>query len=107
MLELNEKNFKETIESKDIVLVDFYATWCGPCKMQADVLSKLSTSRAVNCEIVKVNVDEAPNLASKYEIEAIPTIIIFKNGDEIQKKVGVTEAEEIVSIIESLDKSAK
>ncbi len=102
MLELNEKNFKETIESKDIVLVDFYATWCGPCKMQADVLSKISTSRSVNCEIVKVNVDEAPNLANKYEIEAIPTIIIFKKGNEVHKKVGFTEEAELISAIESL-----
>lgn len=100
MIELTEKNFQETIDESDLVLVDFYATWCGPCKMQADVLSKIQTSRANKYNIAKVNIDEAPTLATRFGIDAIPTIIVFKNGKEIHKTVGLSTEEEIISMLE-------
>lgn len=102
MCKLNDKNFEETIKNKDLVLVDFYATWCGPCKMQSEVLEKISSSRSVNCEIVKVNVDEAEELALKYEIDAIPTIMIFKKGVLMQKTVGFTEESKLISMLEKM-----
>lgn len=102
MCKLNDKNFEETIKAKDLVLVDFYATWCGPCKMQSEVLEKISVSRSANCEIVKVDVDEAEELAVKYEIDAIPTLIIFKKGVLMQKSVGFVTEQEILSMIENI-----
>lgn len=102
MCKLNDKNFEETIKAKDLVLVDFYATWCGPCKMQSEVLEKISVSRSASCEIFKVNVDEAEELAVKYEIDAIPTLIIFKKGVLMQKSVGFVTEQEILSMIENI-----
>lgn len=101
MIELTEKNFQETIDEGKLVLVDFYATWCGPCKMQADVLSKIQTSRANKYNIAKVNIDESPMLAQRYEIDAIPTIIVFKNGKQVQKAVGLSTEDEILSMLEN------
>lgn len=103
MVELNDKNFKETIRDKKLVLVDFYATWCGPCGMQAKVLEKLQTSRRLNFDIVKVNVDEAPKLAMEYGIDSIPTLMIFKGNELVKRLVGYTEEDEILNIIEEVE----
>ena len=104
MVELNDKNFKETIGNKKLVLVDFYATWCGPCGMQSKVLEKLSSSRSLNFDIVKVNVDEAPNVSMEYGIESIPTLMIFKDNKLVKRTVGYTEEEEILKIMEEFEK---
>lgn len=71
----DEQNFNELI-NKELVLVDFYATWCGPCKMLAPVLEEL-----VEIDVVKIDVDECPNLARSYGIMSVPTLMIFKNGE--------------------------
>ena len=102
MIELNDKNFKEELKDRKIVLVDFYATWCGPCGMQAQVLDKMQNSRALGFDIVKVNVDEAPNLAREYGVDAIPTLLIFKDNRLIKKAVGYTEEDEILKMIEEI-----
>jgi len=103
MIQLNDKNFKEELEKRNLVLVDFYATWCGPCSMQAEVLNKMQTSRSLNFDIVKVNVDEAPELASKYKIQSIPTLMIFKRNNLVKTLVGYTEEDEILKIIEEFE----
>ncbi len=102
MIELNDKNFKEELKDRKLVLVDFYATWCGPCGMQAQVLDKMQNSRALGFDIVKVNVDEAPNLAREYGVDAIPTLLIFKDNKLIKKAVGYTEEDEILKMIEEI-----
>ena len=102
MIELNDKNFKEELKDRKLVLVDFYATWCGPCGMQAQVLDKMQKSRALGFDIVKVNVDEAPNLAREYGVDAIPTLLIFKDNRLIKKAVGYTEEDEILKMIEEI-----
>ncbi|MCU0821359.1 MAG: thioredoxin [Spirochaetes bacterium] len=90
VLEVNDATFKkEVLEAAGTVLVDFWAPWCGPCRMQAPILDKLATSGAVNAKITKVNTDESPATAGNYSIQSIPTIIVFKDGKEVVRKVGV------------------
>lgn len=78
----NEKNF-ESLINKDLVLVDFFATWCGPCKMLGPVLESLE-----NIDVVKIDVDECPDLARKYAIMSVPTLMIFSNGELKNKQSG-------------------
>jgi len=103
MKELNDSNFSGEIAKEKLVLVDFYATWCMPCSMQAEVLSKMATSRALNFNIIKVNVDEAPETAVKYGVQSIPTMIIFKGNEEVRRIVGYTEEEELLNIMEEFE----
>lgn len=102
MIELNDKNFKDEIKNRKLVLVDFYATWCGPCNMQAKVLEQFETSRGIDVDIAKVNVDEAPKLSMEYSVDSIPTLMIFKDNKVIKKIVGYTEEEELLRILESV-----
>jgi thioredoxin 1 len=81
-----------------VTLVDFYASWCGPCKMLAPVLEKISNSRA-DFDIVKVNIDDNIELATKYEIEVVPTMVVFKDGKPVDQLVGYAEENEIVSLV--------
>lgn len=78
----NEKNF-ESLINKDLILVDFFATWCGPCKMLSPVLESLE-----NIDVVKMDVDECPDLARKYGIMSVPTLMIFSNGELKNKQSG-------------------
>ena len=82
------EEFNEVIKS-DCVIVDFYATWCGPCKMQAPVLDELANSRS-EVKIVKIDVDELPSIAKQYAVMSIPTLLLFKNGNLVDKKIGFT-----------------
>jgi len=91
-----DKDFKEEVLENDKgVLVDFYAHWCGPCMMQVPVLEELANSRGAEYDIVRVNVDEEKKIASSYEINTIPTLMIFKGGKIKKKKVGFTNKETI------------
>ena len=103
MKELNDKNFKDEIAKEKLVLVDFYATWCMPCTMQSEVLKKMSSSRSLNFNIIKVNVDEAPETAIKYGVQSIPTMIVFKGSEEVRRLVGYTEEEELLNIMEEYE----
>lgn len=92
--EVNDGNFEEEVlKSKGKVLVDFWAPWCGPCRMQAPVLDKLAASGKINARIVKLNTDESPNTAGNYSIQSIPTLIIFENGREIERLIGAQPEE--------------
>ena len=96
VLEVNDSNFeKEVIQSSGKVLVDFWAPWCAPCKMQAPILESLSQSGDVNAKIVKLNTDESKSTALKYNIQSIPTLIIFENGNELERLVG-TQPEDVL-----------
>ena len=103
MIELNDKNFKEEIKSRELILVDFYATWCGPCGMQAKVLDKMQNSRSLPFDIVKVNVDEAPQISMEYGIDSIPTLMIFKADKLVKRIIGYTEEDEILKAIEDIE----
>lgn len=103
MIQLNDKNFKDEIKNRKLVLVDFYATWCGPCGMQAQVLDKMQNSRSLSFDIVKVNVDEAPEISMEYGIDSIPTLMIFKENKLIKRIIGYTEEDEILKIIQDIE----
>ncbi len=89
-LQFTDVNFqKEALESEIPVLVDFYADWCGPCKMIAPIVAELATEYEGVFKIGKLNVDQEPNTAEKYRVMSIPTLIIFKNGEVVDKVVGL------------------
>ena len=87
-LEITSSNFEETIKGSDVVLVDFWATWCGPCKMIAPIIDEIANEFHGRAVVGKVNVDENATLAEQFGIMSIPTMIIFKNGEIAEKMVG-------------------
>ena len=95
VLTITEKNFEEEVlKSEKTVVLDFYADWCGPCKMQSPIIDKLAEERA-DIKVGKINVDENSELAEKYGIMSIPTIIIIKKGEVANQFVGLTSKEKI------------
>jgi thioredoxin 1 len=103
-LEITEKNFEEVLQQKEITLIDFWAEWCGPCKMLGPVIDELSKDNAENSSVAigKANVDNNKELAFKYGIRSIPTMIFFKNGEMVDKLVGFKNKGEIQTKINSL-----
>ena len=96
VLKLNSNNFEEeVINSNTKVLVDFYADWCGPCKMMSPVIDEIADENS-NVKVGKVNVDDNQELAMKYNIMSIPTIMVFENGVPKKTFVGVTDKNEIL-----------
>ena len=95
VINLTTENFEEEVlNAKEPVLVDFWAVWCGPCQMMAPILHELEAEMP-DVQIGKVNVDEQMDLARQFRVVSIPTLIIFKNGQEVQRMVGVTSKEEL------------
>ena len=96
-LEFNLENFeKEVLNSEKPVLVDFYADWCGPCNMMAPIIEELASDLQGKARVGKINVDENQNLAMEYNVMSIPTLIIFKEGKEVKRMVGVRSKEELI-----------
>ncbi len=96
VLKLTNKNFEEEILNGEITaIVDFYADWCGPCRMMSPIIDEIATENA-DVKVGKVNVDENQELAMKYSVMSIPTIIIFKNGKVHKQFVGVTSKDNIL-----------
>lgn len=101
-INLTNKNFKEEVfKSEKPVLVDFFATWCGPCQMLAPIITEIAEENGDKIKVAKVNVDEQQELAIKYDVSSIPTLIVFKNGDIANKIVGFHSKEEIINILMS------
>lgn len=100
VISVNESNFQEEVLNSDIpVLVDFWAPWCGPCRLIAPIVEEIAVELEGKAKVVKVNTDENPNLAMKYGIRAIPTIMVFKNGRVVDTKVGVQSKEVLKALL--------
>lgn len=91
--------FTEIIQQPKPVLVDFFATWCGPCKLMTPILSDVKQQLGETATIIKIDVDVNPNVASVYGIQSIPTLLLFKNGEVIWRKTGVATTHELVTLI--------
>lgn len=97
-LKLNSENFEsEVLNANEKVLVDFYADWCGPCKMMAPVIEELAEELQEKAKVGKINVDESTDIATQYDVMSIPTIIIFKNGKEVKRFIGVRDKQELLN----------
>ena len=98
---LTKDNFEnEVLNAEGKVLVDFWASWCGPCKMIAPVIEELATELAGRAKVGKVNVDEEAELSIQYGVMSIPTILIFENGKVIGKSIGYKDKEELLELLE-------
>ncbi len=96
IVNLDDNNFEnEVMNYEGVALIDFYAEWCGPCKIMSPMIDKLAEENLEGIKVCKLNVDEAPNTASDFSIMSIPTIMIIKNKEVIKSFVGVTDIEEI------------
>ena len=101
ILKFEENNFEEEVIKVDKkVLVDFYADWCGPCKMMSPIINEIAEGLNGKVKVGKINVDENQNLAVKYDVMSIPTIMIFENGTPIKTYIGVTDKQEILGQFE-------
>ena len=97
---IKEDAFEEEVVKSELpVLIDFWAEWCGPCKEVSPILEENSTEMSDSIKIVKVNIDENPNIPSQYGVQSIPTLIIFKKGEVVATKIGMSSKNELLSWI--------
>ncbi len=99
---LNDESFEQEIK-QGITLVDFHAEWCGPCRMLAPVLEKVADEVSGKARIVKLNIDNSQQIASTYQVTSIPTLILFKDGQEVNRLVGLRDADTIKEFILSAE----
>jgi thioredoxin 1 len=101
VIELNDENFDaEVSKSTQPVLVDFGATWCGPCKALAPVVEKLADETVGKYKICKVDIDDAPKVSAKFGVKSVPTILVFKNGEKFAQHVGLTNKEKLLTLLQ-------
>ena len=99
LLKFTRDNFdSEVLESPIPVLVDFYAEWCGPCRMLGPIIDEIA-QEATNFKVGKVNIDEQPELATKYQVMSVPTLVAFQNGEMINRITGVTSKQKILDML--------
>ena len=94
-----KSSFKNIIDSEVPVLVDFYADWCGPCKMLAPILKQVKEDMGDGLKIVKIDVDKNQKLASKYNVRGVPTMMLFKDGKQLWRQSGVLQKNDIIAIV--------
>lgn len=98
VMHLTKDNF-DSVTSSGLVLVDFWAEWCGPCRMQAPILDQVEEEIGSTVKVCKLNVDDHPDIAQRFGVFSIPTIIAFRDGNQINKAVGVQSREQLITMI--------
>jgi len=101
VLHLDKTEFDKKLVSEKLLLVDFWAAWCGPCKMLAPVIEQLAEEYAGKVTVAKVNIDEDPELAARYGIQSIPTVMLFKDGKPMGKEIGLKPAVAFAKMIDA------
>lgn len=99
IVNVSDQSFKSEVEGQGTVLVDFWAPWCGPCKMIAPVLEELDSEIGDQLKIAKVNVDDNPESAARFGVMSIPTLIIFKNGEPVDKVIGFQSKDALKNVV--------
>ena len=100
ILHPNKNEFVELLKGNKLLVVDFFVTWCGPCKVFSPILEEVAETVDENVKIAKVDIDENDELAEENNIQAVPTIVFFKNGQELERRTGVINKDELLEIIE-------
>lgn len=100
-----KRSFKEIISSEIPVLVDFYADWCGPCKMLAPILKEVKDELGDAIRVIKIDVDKNQSLAAKFQVRGVPTMLLFKKGQQLWRQSGLVQKNELVQILKSHQKS--
>lgn len=101
VIELTKQNFQsEVAESKEKVLIDFWASWCGPCRMVSPIVDEIAEESPAGVKVCKVNVDEQPELAQQFQVMSIPTLLVMKDGKPVDSSVGARPKQFIVKMIE-------
>jgi thioredoxin 1 len=102
-LEVNEDNFDaEVLQASEPVLADFWAPWCGPCRMIAPMIDEIAEENAGSVKVVKINIDDSPSLATKYNVSSIPTLIVFNNGAAANQWVGAQQKQVLQEELDAL-----
>jgi thioredoxin 1 len=96
------ETFSQIISRNQLVLVDFYATWCGPCKMMHSVLEQLKEKQADRLRIIKIDVDKNPSLATQYQIQSVPTLIAFREGNVLWRQSGALSLSQLIKTLDQL-----
>lgn len=94
-----KSNFNTIINSETPVLIDFFADWCGPCKMLAPILKQVKDDLGQDIKIIKIDVDENQLLAAKYQVRGVPTMLLFKSGKQVWRQSGVLQKDQIISVV--------
>lgn len=103
LVEIGDKDFEQAVRSKKIVVVDFWAPWCGPCRRLNPILEELSTEMDGKVTFVKMNTDENPETPMRFGVMSIPTMIVFKDGQKVDQLIGAHPKENIVAVLSKLD----
>lgn len=98
VIHANTQKFQELLSQNEVVFVDFFATWCGPCKMLAPIIEQLADKHP-EVKVVKIDVDQEPSLAMQYQVQSIPTLITFKNGQPTQRQLGFMPLEALENML--------
>ncbi len=95
-----KSSFDKIIDSETPVLINFFADWCGPCKMLAPILTQVKSDLGDKIKVIKIDVDKNQSLAAKYQVKGVPTMLLFKNGKQVWRQSGVLQKNDIIKVIE-------